>query len=172
MEENKNPNLSQESISNRISQLKKGQSNNNNSFNRSSNGFPNALPQTDPSNNELDENGNELDNNEEVVDETLNEQTSFFENSASSLIPSQENSIQKGTYIDISDDIYIVYEVGEDFYKLQSNKVLSKEMAFSKKTNDYKESDLKEYLEKTYLEKLSYKDFLKEITWENEVVSK
>jgi len=100
MEENKNPNLSQESISNRISQLKKGQSNNNNSFNRSSNGFPNALPQTDPSNNELDENGNELDNNEEVVDETLNEQTSFFENSASSLIPSQENSIQK---VDVND---------------------------------------------------------------------
>jgi len=88
-------------------------------------------------------------------------------------IDNNENKkIEKGTYLDLGDDIYIVYEVGEDFYKLQSNKVLSKEMAFSKKTNDYKESDLKEYLEKTYLEKLSYKDFLKEITWENEVVSK
>ena len=77
------------------------------------------------------------------------------------------NQIHVGTYLDINDDVYIVYEIGEDYYKLQSNKVLPDIMMFDKKTNIYKDSSLREYLENDYLSSLSYKNLLKEVTWDN-----
>lgn len=72
-------------------------------------------------------------------------------------------TINVGTYLDINDDIYIVYEVGEDYLKIESNKVLNDKLIFDKKTNEYGESSLKEYLESDYVDGLSYKDILKEV---------
>ncbi|MBQ8473103.1 MAG: hypothetical protein IJ501_06335 [Bacilli bacterium] len=78
-------------------------------------------------------------------------------------IKESDKNINVGTYLDINDDIYIVYEVGEDYFKIESNEVLSDKLIFDKKTNDYTESSLKEYLEGDYIESLSYKDILKEV---------
>ena len=72
-------------------------------------------------------------------------------------------TINVGTYLDINDDIYIVYEVGEDYLKIESNKVLNDKLIFDKKTNEYGESSLKKYLESDYVDGLSYKDILKEV---------
>ncbi len=79
----------------------------------------------------------------------------------------EKEEIKVGTYLDIEDDIYIVYEVGNDYLKLQNNKLLSSTYIFDKKTNDYKESSLKNYLENEYLDTLSYKDILKEVEFDD-----
>ena len=72
----------------------------------------------------------------------------------------KESDIKVGSYLDINDDIYIVYEVGEDYLKVESNKVLKSKQIFDNKTNEYKDSSLKSYLEETYLKKLKYQDKL------------
>lgn len=76
---------------------------------------------------------------------------------------SEESNIGVGTYLDIDDDIYIVYEVGEDYYKVQSNNLLSKTYYFDSTSNSYSSSSLKTYLENDYLKSLSYQDLLKEV---------
>ncbi len=76
---------------------------------------------------------------------------------------SNNKDINIGTYLDINNDIYIVYEVGNDYYKIQSNNLLKEKRIFDTKTNDYANSSLKKYLEDTYLAKLSYQDLLKEV---------
>ena len=78
-------------------------------------------------------------------------------------IKENDSIINVGTYLDINDDIYIVYEVGEDYLKIESNEVLRDKHIFDKKTNSYSESSLKEYLENDYVDSLSYKDILKEV---------
>lgn len=77
----------------------------------------------------------------------------------------ENNTIHVGTYLDIYDDIYTVYEIGEDYYKLQSNKVLSEIMMFDKTTNEYSDSSIKTYLENDYLASLSYGNLLTEVNW-------
>ncbi len=79
------------------------------------------------------------------------------------LIESNKKQIKVGSYLDIGDDIYIVYEVGDNYLKVESNKVIKEKQIFDKTSSNYKDSSLKNYLEKTYLEKLKYKDFLKEV---------
>jgi len=88
-----NNNLSQENIASRISQLKNGQ--NNNSLNKSQNGFPSALPQTNPSNIDSEENVEQIDSEEEVVEETYNQGNNLFESSAMSLFSSKSNDSGK-----------------------------------------------------------------------------
>ena len=68
-----------------------------------------------------------------------------------------------GTYLDINDNIYIVYEVGNDYLKVESNKVLKNKQIFDQTTNVYKDSSLKKYLENTYLDKLKIEDYLKTV---------
>ena len=75
-------------------------------------------------------------------------------------ITTDKNKIGVGTYLDIADDVYIVYEIGDDYYKVESNKLLKNTMIFDSSTNEYKNSSLKEYLESTYLDSLSYKNIL------------
>ena len=82
-------------------------------------------------------------------------------------IISRDKNIKVGTYLDINDDIYIVYEVGEDYLKIESNKVLKDKMVFDNKSNNYSNSSLKTYLEDTYLGKLSYKNLLKEVNFDD-----
>ena len=85
-------------------------------------------------------------------------------------ISENEKNIGVGTYLDINDDIYIVYEVGEDYLKVESNRVLKDKLIFDKTSNSYENSSLKEYLEDTYLESLNYKSILKEVNF-NDVKS-
>ena len=70
--------------------------------------------------------------------------------------------------IDLNDDIYIVYEVGDSYLKVQSNKVLKEKQIFDNTTNDYKDSSIKKYLENTYLKKLKYQDKLIEVDFDGE----
>lgn len=86
-------------------------------------------------------------------------------------VSKNKNNINVGTYLDINDDIYIVYEVGEDYLKVESNKVLKDKLMFDKTSNSYEVSSLKEYLEGDYLESLSYKSILKDVTWNNDIKS-
>ncbi len=79
--------------------------------------------------------------------------------------------IKVGTYLDIDDNIYTVYEVGEDYYKVESNKVLQNKELFDKSSSDYTNSSLKKYLENTYLEKLSFKKLLKEVKFDGYISS-
>ena len=77
----------------------------------------------------------------------------------------KEKDIKVGSYLDLNDDIYIVYEVGDNYLKVESNKVLKTKREFDSSTNDYDNSSLKSYLEKTYIDKLKYKDLLKEVSF-------
>lgn len=76
----------------------------------------------------------------------------------------EDDKIKVGTYLDINDDIYIVYEEGDNYYKIQSNNLI-KNIEFDSKSNNYQESGLKEYLETIYLDSLTFKDLLTEIEW-------
>lgn len=71
-----------------------------------------------------------------------------------------------GTYLDINDDIYIIYDIGEDYYKVQSNIVLPDTRIFDATTNDYSKSGLKYYLENEYVKSLSYSNLLKEVDFD------
>ena len=73
--------------------------------------------------------------------------------------------IKVGSYIDLNDDVYTVYEVGEDYLKVESNKVLKTKQVFDNSTNEFDKSSLKTYLEKNYVDKLKYKDLLKEVSF-------
>ncbi len=79
---------------------------------------------------------------------------------------SNSKKIGVGTYLDINDDLYVVYEEGEDYYKIQSNKLI-KSQIFDKKTNVYEDSALKTYLEDTYLKNIKYQDLLKEVKFKD-----
>ena len=83
----------------------------------------------------------------------------------------KSKDIKVGSYIDLNDDIYIVYEVGEDYLKIESNKTLKSKQVFDNSTNDFDKSALKTYLEKNYIDKLKYGDLLKEVKF-GEVKSK
>ena len=86
-------------------------------------------------------------------------------------ISQEGEEISVGTYLDINDDIYIVYEVGKDYYKVQSDKVLNSTRIFDENSNDYSKSGLKYYLEGEYLKNISYSELLKEVDF-NGVKSK
>jgi len=79
------------------------------------------------------------------------------------IIEKNDYNIKVGSYLDINDDIYIVYEIGSDYYKIESNNVIKDKQMFDKSSTSYENSSLKKYLEDTYLNKLSYKDMLKEV---------
>lgn len=79
------------------------------------------------------------------------------------IIEDNDNFVKEGTYLDIHNNIYIVYEVGKDYYKVESNKVLKEKKIFDTTSTNYEESALKTYLEKTYLESLNFKDILKTV---------
>ena len=79
----------------------------------------------------------------------------------------KSKEIKVGSYIDLNDDIYTVYEVGEDYLKIESNKVLKTKQVFDNSTNEFDKSSLKKYLEDNYIDKLKYKDLLKEVSFDN-----
>ena len=83
----------------------------------------------------------------------------------------EEDKIRVGTYLDINDDIYIVYEEGTDYLQVESNRLLPDKHKFADSSNEYKDSLLKTYLEETYVKKLSYQDILKEVTWFGDIKS-
>lgn len=78
-----------------------------------------------------------------------------------------ENSkkIGVGTYLDINDKTYIVYEVGKDYLKVQSDFLL-KDIIFDKTSNDFSKSSLNTYLA-TYVKKLEIDDLLCEVDFSN-----
>ena len=71
-----------------------------------------------------------------------------------------DQSIKLGSYLDINDNVYIVYEVGSNYLKVESNKVLKDKQMFDKTSTDYEKSSLKTYLEDTYLDKLKINNYL------------
>ena len=71
-----------------------------------------------------------------------------------------KQDINVGTYLDINDNIYIVYEVGSNYLKVESNKLIKDKQMFDKTSVKYDSSSLKTYLEKTYLDKLKINDYL------------
>ena len=77
----------------------------------------------------------------------------------------KEKEIKVGSYIDLNDDIYTVYEVGEDYLKIESDRVLKTKQIFDSSSNEFDKSSLKSYLEKDYVDKLKYKDLLKEVSF-------
>ena len=79
------------------------------------------------------------------------------------IIDNNKQEVKVGSYLDIKDNIYIVYEVGSDYLKVESNKVIKDKIIFDKTTNNYENSSLKNYLEKTFLDKLKINDYLKEV---------
>ena len=66
-------------------------------------------------------------------------------------IQKNNNTIKVGSYIDIKDNIYIVYEMKDNYLKVQSNKVLKDKMMFDTSSTNYEDSSIKKYLENTYL---------------------
>ena len=97
---------------------------------------------------------------------TLKNSVTYLKGDGSSNNPytmEKASKIKVGSYLDINDDIYIVYEVGENYLKVESNKVLKDKQVFDNTTNSYKDSKLKTYLETIYLEKLKYQSILKEV---------
>lgn len=82
----------------------------------------------------------------------------------------ENDEIAVGTYLDINDEIFVVYEEGEDYYKIQSDFLLKDKQIFDKNSNEYSESSLKAYLD-SYVDTLSYKDLLKEVNF-NDIESK
>ncbi len=85
-------------------------------------------------------------------------------------IASGGEEVGVGTYLDINDSLYIIYEVGEDYYKIESDTLLQSRI-FDNDTNEYSNSSLKTYLEKDYLDSLSFSKLLKEVDF-NGVKSK
>ena len=81
------------------------------------------------------------------------------------IIEKNDYKVKVGSYLDINDDIYIVYEIGNDYIKAESNKVIKGKQIFDKTNSDYSSSYLKNYLEGTYINNLKYKDFLKEVNF-------
>ena len=79
------------------------------------------------------------------------------------IIEDSNEEVKIGTYLDINNDIYIVYEIGDDYYKVESNKVLKEKRIFDTTSVDYDKSSLKEYLEDTYLDNLKYQYLLKNV---------
>ncbi|MBQ8892601.1 MAG: hypothetical protein IJ068_07050 [Bacilli bacterium] len=82
------------------------------------------------------------------------------------ILEDENEEINVGTYLDINDNVYIVYEVGKDYLKVESNKLIKEKQLFDKTSNDYTKSSLRTYLEKTYLDKLKINDYLKEVEFE------
>ena len=74
----------------------------------------------------------------------------------------EENNqdIKVGSYLDINDNVYIVYEVGSNYLKVESNKLLKDKQMFDKTSTNYEKSSLKTYLENTYLDKLKINNYL------------
>lgn len=79
------------------------------------------------------------------------------------IIEKNTQELKVGSYLDINDNIYIIYEVGDNYLKVQSNKVLKEKMIFDKTTNEYNNSSIKKYLENTYIDKLKINNFLQEV---------
>ena len=79
----------------------------------------------------------------------------------------QENkqAIKVGTYLDINDEIYIVYDIGDDYYKVESDKVL-KNIIFDKTSNKYSDSSLKKYLD-NYVESLDIDKLLVDVSFQD-----
>ncbi len=75
-----------------------------------------------------------------------------------------KDKLNIGTYLDLNDQIYTIYEVGEDYLKVEANLVL-KDLIFDNQTNEYSASSLKDYLENTYLKKLGLDSILKEVSF-------
>lgn len=102
---------------------------------------------------------------------TLKNSTALISGDGSSNNPYQikksSSEIKVGTYLDLNDDIYIVYEVGDDYLKVASNKVLKDRRIFDESSNEYANSSLKEYLESAYLDSLSYQALLKEVDFQD-----
>ena len=82
------------------------------------------------------------------------------------IINNNKQKIKVGSYLDIGDDIYTVYEIGDDYIKIESNKILKDKQIFDKNSNNYTSSFLKNYLEDKYLDKLKYKDILKTVEFD------
>ena len=80
-------------------------------------------------------------------------------------ISENKNEIKVGSYLDINDNTYIVYEVGDDYLKVESDKVL-KDIIFDKTSNDYSKSSLKKYLD-NYVKDLKIDDLLCEVDFSN-----
>ena len=79
-------------------------------------------------------------------------------------IQENKHAIKVGTYLDINDEIYIVYDIGDDYYKVESNKVL-KNIIFDKTSNEYNNSSLKKYLD-SYVEKLNINELLVDVSFQ------
>ena len=98
---------------------------------------------------------------------TLKNSTTYLKGNGSSdnpyIIDSNNRDIKVGTYLDINDNTYIVYEVGDNYFKVQSNNILKDKMVFDKTSSDYSKSSIKSYLENTYLDKLNINNLLKEV---------
>ena len=79
----------------------------------------------------------------------------------------QENkkAIKVGTYLDINDEIYIVYDVGDNYYKVESDKVL-KNIIFDKTSNEYSNSSLKKYLD-SYVDSLGIDKLLVDVSFQD-----
>ena len=87
------------------------------------------------------------------------------------IIDDNKQEIKVGSYLDINDNIYIVYEVGKDYFKVESNKLIKDKMMFDKSSSDYSKSSIKTYLENTFVDKLKIDNYLKEVDF-NGVKSK
>lgn len=79
------------------------------------------------------------------------------------IIDNNKEEIKVGSYLDINDNIYIVYEVGDKYLKVESNDILKDKLAFDTKSSSYETSTIKKYLEETYLKKLKCDEFLTEV---------
>ena len=76
-------------------------------------------------------------------------------------ISDNKKEIRVGSYLDINDNTYIVYEIGDNYLKVESDKVL-KDIIFDKTSNDYSKSSLKKYLD-SYVKDLKIDDLLLEV---------
>lgn len=84
------------------------------------------------------------------------------------LVEKESKEIKFGSVVSLDNDKWIVYENNNDEYRLVHYDNLSKMYRFDKeKTTFDVESvgSLAEYLNTTYLDVLSYKDMLKEVSW-------
>lgn len=84
------------------------------------------------------------------------------------IVKDESTDIKIGSYVKLEDDMWRVYDITNDVYKLESTKLLGSNNIFDSKSNIYNpqsNKSLANYLNNTYYNSLSYKDLLVKTDW-------
>lgn len=84
------------------------------------------------------------------------------------VVKDESSDVRIGSYVKLDNDVWRIYDITSDVYKLENTKLLSSNNIFDSKSNIYNPStnkSLANYLNNTYYNSLSYKDLLVKTDW-------